>query len=98
MPLAPAKSAAQHKRFASRISSTLFATRSSGPGEAMITAKQRARLIATLKRLRDSRNDASRGMSSAPEVVIETIRAARPGAIETSEQETFVVGIGTAQK
>ena len=69
-PSLPANSAAQQKRFASRISSTLFATRSSRPGDATRTAKHRARLIATLRRLRDSKKEASRGMSSAPEGVI----------------------------
>jgi hypothetical protein len=79
-PSLPANSAAQQKRFASRISSALFATRSSRPGDATRTAKHRARLIAALRRLRDSKKEASRGMSSAPEVVIgehDDVRGAR---------------------
>ena len=33
-----------------------------------------------------------------PTKAIASVRAARPGAIETSEQEKFVLGIGTARK
>jgi ADP-ribosyl-[dinitrogen reductase] hydrolase len=33
-----------------------------------------------------------------PTKAIATVRAARPGAIETSEQESFVLGVGTALK
>jgi hypothetical protein len=55
-----ANSAAQQKRFASRISSTLFATRSSRPaarrGQARSSAADR-----DVERLRDSKKEASRG-------------------------------------
>ena len=59
-PSLPANSAAQQKRFASRISSTLFATRSSKPaarrGQARSSAADR-----DVERLRDSKKEASRG-------------------------------------
>ena len=33
-----------------------------------------------------------------PETAIASVRAVRPGAIETSDQEKFVLGIGKARK
>jgi hypothetical protein len=59
-PSLPANSAAQQKRFASRISSPLFATRSSRPA----TRRGQARSSAVdrdVERLRDSKKEASRG-------------------------------------
>ena len=50
---------------ASFISSMLLATRSRRQSEATAIARQRARLIATLKRLRESRKEASRSMSQS---------------------------------
>jgi hypothetical protein len=76
----PAYARAQHSALTSRICSTVEQGAASNSGLAKMTARQRAREIATLSRLRLKRNSRLRGMSSAEDVAIEirTIAASCP--------------------
>ena len=67
------------------MSSIVFALLSNNSSVHTRNARQRARLIATLRRLREKRNSEVRGMSAAEEVVMvkNTTAASRPWNLST---------------
>src|SRR5690606_34452108 len=75
----------QHNVFTSATCSTVLHFTSSSRGLATSTERQRAREIATFRRLRLKRNSMCRGISSCPEVVIEisTTAASWPWNLST---------------